>query len=338
MIDSGSLPTRTLRVETDDPQELAEVQPERRRRFDQLGRGRFRGDLDEMGWGAAALQREHWSCGVRVRCDRPIDYVAFGVIDAVGDVRWCGAALAPGDFLRVEEPWELTSSGPLDLAAFAVDRARLREVEDHLAGGARRSPPAGNSRGRTPHARQLSERLRGLLAALRAAPVGAVALAAAEADLLHLAASLRRDLTPGRESIEPVPASARRRTVRRVEEYLDAHGEDVASVATLCAVAEVSERTLEYAFREHLGVTPVRFLRLRRLNRVRRDLLDPGRHAAGTAAAARRAGVYDLGRFAGDYRRLFGELPSETLRRSRRRFVVGARGPSRSVERALDLA
>jgi AraC family ethanolamine operon transcriptional activator len=103
-----------------------------------------------------------------------------------------------------------------------------------------------------------------------------------------------------------------------VEEYLDANPERSPAIATLCGVAGVSERTLEYAFREQLGTTPVRFLKIRRLNRIRRELLDPDASARSVAEVAWRAGIYDPGRFAGDYRELFGELPSETLRRARR--------------------
>jgi transcriptional regulator GlxA family with amidase domain len=165
----------------------------------------------------------------------------------------------------------------------------------------------------------------GMLRSLAPATSEPAALAAAEADLLRLAARL--DLASDLAPIERLPKSSRRRAaVRRVEEYLDASADEVPSIPTLCTVARVSERTLEYAFREHLGTTPVRFLKVRRLNRVRRELLaaEPG---ASVTAVALRAGVYDLGRFAGEYRQLFGELPSETLRYSTARDA-GRRHPT----------
>jgi AraC family ethanolamine operon transcriptional activator len=338
LFDSDFLPTRTLDLTTEDPEEFGCIQPERRRRFDQLERGRFEGHLVEVSWGAAALQRERWGRGVRARSDRPSGYVAFAVTEAAGDVRWCGVALAPGDLLQVDGPWELTSSGWFELTAFAVDGARLLEMEDQLSGGAERADRFGNSRVRTPQAARLATQIRRLLATLRSAPAGAAELAAAESDLLHLAASLRRAFDLRRQGIAWVTPSKRRLAVRRIEEYLDAHGEAVPSIATLCAIAEVSERTLEYAFREHLATTPVKFLRLRRLNRVRREILDPETGADGIAAAARRAGIYDLGRFSGDYRRLFGELPSETLRRSRRRLGRSVAEGSQAREQVFEHA
>lgn len=308
-----SLPLRAIGIETDDADALAAAQPERRRRFDQVGRGPFRATLHEVAWGTAALQTERWSCGVRLRCDRPAGYVTFGVLQAHGDARCCGVVLPRPALLRIVGPWELSSSGPVDMVAFAVDEGLLEGVAHRLAGGEAPSVSAGNRCGPAPNGPVAEELLR-LLRTIRSMPPEAGALTAAQDDLLHLAAALgspeallamKRLETPSR----------RRRAVRRIEEYLDADPSGSLTVATLCGLAGVSERTLEYAFREHLGMTPVRFLKLRRLDRIRRELLDPAGGPAGVAGIAGRAGIYDLGRFAGDYRRLFGELPSETLRR-----------------------
>lgn len=308
-----SLPLRTIGIETDDSDALAVAQPERRRRFDQVGRGPFRATLHEVAWGAAALQAERWGCGVRLRCDRPAGYVTFGVLQAHGDARCCGVALPRPALLRIVGPWELSSSGPVEVVAFAVDERLLEDAVHHLAGG--EAPPviAGNRCGPAPSGPVAEDLLR-LLRTIRSLPPEAAPLTAAQDDLLHLAARLgppeallamKRLETPSR----------RRSAVRRIEEYLDAHPSGPLTVATLCGLAGVSERTLEYAFREHLGMTPIRFLKLRRLNWIRHELLEPAGKRAGVADIARRAGIYDLGRFAADYRQLFGELPSETLRR-----------------------
>jgi AraC family ethanolamine operon transcriptional activator len=113
--------------------------------------------------------------------------------------------------------------------------------------------------------------------------------------------------------------SGRRAAVRRVEEFLDAHEPAATSLAELCAIAGVGERTLEYAFRELLGIPPVRYLRLRRLNRVRRELRAAEPATTRVTDVATRWGFWQLGRFASEYRGLFGEFPSETLFKRRRR-------------------
>lgn len=308
-----SLPMRSASVEADDVDLLATAQPERRRRYEQIRGGPFRATFYETSWGSAGLARESWSCGVRVRCDRPSEYVVFSVHSTKGDFRWCGASVEPGALLRVDEPWEMTTTLPLGFVCFALDRAALQAVETHLT-GAECALPVGNRKVAGIDFR-LGQRLANMLAALATAQSEPAALAAAEADLLRLGARL--DLAAGLLPLDRLPHPSRRRAaVRRVEEYLDAQGDrgPGPSIPALCAVAGVSERTLEYAFREQLSTTPVRFLMLRRLNRVRRDLLAAEQGATVTQIMLR-AGVYDLGRFAGEYRQLFGELPSDTLRR-----------------------
>jgi len=109
--------------------------------------------------------------------------------------------------------------------------------------------------------------------------------------------------------------SARRRALDRAIEFL--RGTDIASVTIgdLCHIASVSERTLEYIFRENLSLTPLRFIRLLRLYAARRELVEtePGTTTIGDIAD--RMGLLHHGRFAAEYNTLFGEMPSQTLAR-----------------------
>jgi AraC family ethanolamine operon transcriptional activator len=322
-----ALPIRRVRLETQDPDAVAAVQPERRRSYQQISRGAFRGTVIEQSFGCAALLDERWSCGVRVRCGRAGGYTAFALPAAAGgEVRWCGDELAPGAVLRVDEPWEMATAGSFAFLAFGVDGAALAAAELQLAGGEERSAAPGNRVMRGVDVPPLLERLRVLLRALSEAPPHAAALAVASADLMHLAATL--DRVGGRAPVGRLsPPSQRRAAVARIEEYLDAQRGAVPSIPALCGIAGVSERTLEYAFREHVGVTPVRYLKLRRLNQVRRALRARESAAASVTEIALRAGFYDLGRFAGEYRALFGELPSQTLADGRGRLGVARLEP-----------
>ena len=78
----------------------------------------------------------------------------------------------------------------------------------------------------------------------------------------------------------------------------------------------MSPRVLEIAFRETLNTTPLSYLRWIRMHSVRRDLLEEEPGSAQVKEIAARWGFIDPGRFAVGYRRLFGESPSETLKRS----------------------
>ncbi|MES3708651.1 helix-turn-helix domain-containing protein [Pseudomonas putida] len=73
---------------------------------------------------------------------------------------------------------------------------------------------------------------------------------------------------------------------------------------------------LSKVYRERFGLTPTEWLRLRRLNLARRDLLEADYGDVTVAEIAMRYRFWHLGRFAATYKRLFAESPLETLRRS----------------------
>lgn len=108
-------------------------------------------------------------------------------------------------------------------------------------------------------------------------------------------------------------ATRRQHLARRIEDLLRARLADPPGIGELCVLTGATERTLHLAFRETYGISPAAYLRRLRLNAVRRELLD----GSGTpiTEAATRFGFFHFGRFAADYRRLFGELPSMTVRR-----------------------
>ncbi|MCU0976974.1 MAG: helix-turn-helix domain-containing protein [Steroidobacteraceae bacterium] len=103
--------------------------------------------------------------------------------------------------------------------------------------------------------------------------------------------------------------------VKRAEDYALAQTGDRLYVTDLCKVAAVSERTLEYAFKEIMGLAPVTYLARLRLHRVREALLAAAPGSAAVSTEALKWGFWHLGEFSRAYKACFGELPSETLRR-----------------------
>ncbi|MCI0658294.1 MAG: helix-turn-helix domain-containing protein, partial [Acidobacteria bacterium] len=85
-------------------------------------------------------------------------------------------------------------------------------------------------------------------------------------------------------------------------------------LADLCAVTGVSERTLRTVFQESYGMSPVQYLKLRRLHQVRRALRRADADLNTVQSVANRFGIWHMGRFAVEYRSLFGESPLETLK------------------------
>lgn len=87
------------------------------------------------------------------------------------------------------------------------------------------------------------------------------------------------------------------------------------SIAELSRQVGVPERTLRTAFQSCYGLSPAEYLRILRLNQARRRLVASCQDQTTVTQIAVELGFWDLGRFAGAYRRLFGELPSATLRK-----------------------
>lgn len=104
------------------------------------------------------------------------------------------------------------------------------------------------------------------------------------------------------------------RTLERVELYIREHLSDELTLDDLVTVAETSASSLLRTFKLHRDTTPMRYVKQLRLEAVHRSLL--AADASGTRVSDLAADYcfFQFGRFASDYKRVFGELPSETLR------------------------
>jgi AraC-like DNA-binding protein len=120
----------------------------------------------------------------------------------------------------------------------------------------------------------------------------------------------------GGEAAETGSAHHRHAVImRRLEEVLEANPDRTLYAAELCAVAGTSARTLGICCQEHLGMSPMRYLRLRRMHLARRALRMADPAAATVTEIATNYGFWELGRFSVAYRSLFGETPSASLHR-----------------------
>jgi AraC-like DNA-binding protein len=119
-------------------------------------------------------------------------------------------------------------------------------------------------------------------------------------------------------------AAARRHQDMMVgfEHLLQAHPDRNVRMTELCAALGVSDRLLRSVCAEHLGMSPTGYDRLRRMSLVHRALRHGNEPAARISEVARRYGFGNPGRFAVEYRILFGELPSTTLHRDTGREIM----------------
>jgi AraC-like DNA-binding protein len=111
----------------------------------------------------------------------------------------------------------------------------------------------------------------------------------------------------------PAPMAVSHAAARRAEDFLAAHLDRPLSLPELAETVGVSIRSLCRAFHDRHGMGPIAFLRRRRLEAARRDLIDAEPGQSDVTRVALRYGFAHLGRFAVDYNKMFGEPPSKTL-------------------------
>ena len=103
----------------------------------------------------------------------------------------------------------------------------------------------------------------------------------------------------------------------RFRSIVEANADRALYMAEISAAIGVSGRTLRNCCREHLGMGANHYLMLRRMHLAHRALRRSTPDATTVTEAATRYGFWELGRFAVGYKSLFGEMPSQTLRRQR---------------------
>ncbi len=123
-------------------------------------------------------------------------------------------------------------------------------------------------------------------------------------------------LQQNEQQIHEKPSFVKRRAVvEKVIAYLDAHPDKPLSITELCDLAHVSRRTLQYCFEDVLGISPLKCMRISRLNAVRRVLYSGLKKAEIITMIAQQWVFFHAGQFTHDYTSLFGENPSVTVLR-----------------------
>jgi AraC-like DNA-binding protein len=105
--------------------------------------------------------------------------------------------------------------------------------------------------------------------------------------------------------------------MQRFHAFLEANPTRPVYVLEIAKAVGASVRTLSICCQEHLGMGPKKYLVLRRMHLARRALIRANPHVGMVAEVATQYGFWQFGRFAGEYKFLFGELPSATLQRRR---------------------
>lgn len=279
----------------------------------QLQPGFFKGQIahtastdSRVDWGAYTLS-------LLARGDLSADMVTIAVaVQGQGDWRVHGRDAMSGDIVVFPERGELLAVLPPQAQWLSVQipRERLEAAGLSVRNGVAHRLSCGTS----PELQRTLAELRPVLASspeLYTHDNHAVAHAHDQL-VAALLSQLARPSQAGDAGAALSPGE-RWHVVRRAEQYLQECGDPSVRIEDLCTAACTSLSRLERAFRETFGVGPRRYLTLRRLAAVRRELLRRGEQTSVTEVATR-WGFFHLGRFSQDYKTLFGETPSQTLR------------------------
>ena len=117
--------------------------------------------------------------------------------------------------------------------------------------------------------------------------------------------------------IHETPFLSSDRVVKLVLDYVHSEPSEEVTAVGLCTLANCSQSWLEHSFKKRFGVTPKKYVKYLRLSRLREDLLNSAQAEGQTVIEL--ASIYDfwhMGQLAADYRKVYGELPSDTLKRS----------------------
>lgn len=281
--------------------------------YRQLEPGIFASTLTDIEGDAWFLIEELSNCAVEIVAQAPADMFVLALVD--GD-----PAVVNGQFMNSDSV--LIQSPDSALRAIRPARTSVMQVgveaghfEDIVRTAASELSIARGDVSLFATARGRLAGVRRALAEMLLAPPGQKT---AQQELLE---NILADATGlvGAEGARPVSrslhGSTAERSLRKAREYIEAHLDDSIRVTGICRYAGTTLRTLERIFAKEVGMSPQQYVKVRRLNAVRRQLLTTERDETPCIRRiAKNHGFTHAGRFAGDYRRHFGESPRETLR------------------------
>ncbi len=288
-----------------------------------VGSGRFAARLTRVDLHHLWMQRfteslprvMHWN-----RSDRAA--ITFQTLPGPA-VRWGRMELDPSTLIRLGDAPDgfQRLSGPATFAAMSLPRDRLGALGAVMA-GYDITPPRDDMKV-TPSAAAMAKLQRLHAASARLAD-HAPDVIAHPAAAYGLEQALTEAMIECLSGAEPAADSSSQRRhekiMRKFHMMIEGHSEEAIYIPDLCAAVGVSQRTLNVCCHESLGVSPKRFLLHRRMRLARRSLGQADAATTTITEIAARFGFWNFGRFAVEYRGLFGEGPSATLARTARQY------------------
>ena len=166
-----------------------------------------------------------------------------------------------------------------------------------------------------PHAMQKFKQLCAEASALAERGSGLLAIPATARSLEQALTSALVECLAEPQATGQLPRHSARMIVDRFQRVIEANPDQALYLPEVCAAIRVSERTLRQSCQKLLGMSPARYLLLRRMHLAHRSLRAAKPGTTNVTEVATKFGFWHFGRFATTYRSLFGEIPSATLNR-----------------------
>jgi AraC family ethanolamine operon transcriptional activator len=286
--------------------------------YEQIGRGQFHGQLNQLVLKQLQLGRISWAPGVLQRGTAPKNSWIFGLpIMAEGTLHIRRRPVQSGELLTATSRDDVgfAATGPTDLVVSVIPGHVIRrwmQVRRGESGMKPNLPPRHWAVSPAEMARRANVLLKLIDDLSRQSKNEATS-----GLIKHMEskiADIILDMIPSSEIIEPYfnRAQIARKVLQVIRDRLD----DPPTVTELCAQTNAKERTLFLSCAEAFGRPPSTLLLELRLNAVHRVLIHPDTNTS-VSIAASQFGFTQFGRFSSMYLRKFGELPSVTLAKAR---------------------
>jgi AraC family ethanolamine operon transcriptional activator len=311
--------TTLFQLESRDFLEMEQALSAWDHRYRQISPGEFRGGLLHAQVGSLGIFRNRWERAIHYRGSAPKGTVAIALTLAQsGAPRWLGHRMGYDDLIVQRAGMEAEYFSGLfwdsivvtipetELAQSIADitdddpQVLLRELDV-----ARLSP------------RQAAQLRQAATACLKVAArsLGRQDAASTQPDMAtSMTKMMARALVFSQSPTKKRSRSRQRKLVRLAEVYAARRVTQPLRIGDMCRDIRVSERSLRDAFTVQTNLSPLAYFKTQRLNRVHRALCKAETANTLIKQVAYSHGFAHLGRFCADYRRLFGESPTDTLR------------------------
>ncbi|MFK3873751.1 helix-turn-helix domain-containing protein [Pseudoalteromonas rhizosphaerae] len=282
-------------------------------KYDQVSDGRFYGCIDEVAYDGLQVFKEYTQCALRQQCKVWPNALWLGIPVNAQNSKINGLTIADNQLMCRPSDcnFELITPAQFNIYGMVINQDTLHQIAQQQGLSLQGICEHGSPRITT--SPQALQRARECIEQIIFANGGGASAALQHDILLNLVLHLLQSQLP-QQKVTP-SYKHRKNVVDKAKEFIHDHPDNIVTITQLCEFTYVCRRTLQYSFESILGINPLRFLRMTRLNQIRRELSDPQQNKPISMIAAN-WGFWHPGQFAKDYKQLFGENPSDTVKRA----------------------